>query len=78
MALFQSFCEYTAWRVLIKYHFLHSWIQLLNNLKQASKHNKHAPITFTGSSVQLKRLTIKMTDFSHNQMTEEADTLETM
>lgn len=77
-ALFQSLCEYTAWKVLIKYHFLHSWIQLLSNLKQASKNNKHTPITFTSSSVQPKRLIIKMAGFSHNQMAEKADTLKTM
>lgn len=75
LALFQPFCEYTAWKVLIKYHFLHSWIQLLNSLKQASDNNKHTPIIFTSSSVQSKRLTIKMTNFSHNQTTEEAATL---
>lgn len=66
MALFQPFCEYTAWKVLIKYHLLHSWIQLLNSLKQASKNNKHIPIIFTSPSLQPKRLTIKMTDFSQS------------
>lgn len=50
----------------------------LNSTTQASKNNKHTPITFTSSSVQPKRLIIKMAGFSHNQMAEKADTLKTM
>lgn len=56
---------------------VHSWIQLLNNLKQAYKNNKHTPIIFTSSSVQPERITIKMTYFSQNQVTEEAAVLRT-
>ena len=77
MALFQPFREYILWKVLITYRSLHSWIQLLNNLKQAYKNNKHTPIIFSSSSVQPERITIKVTYFSHNQVTEEAATLRT-
>ena len=72
MAWFQPFCEYILWKVLIKYHFLRSWIQLLDNLKQAYKHNKHTPIIFASSSAQPAGNTIEMSYFSHNQVTEEA------